>query len=507
MKNCPKKTITRKDFLRTSILAGGSAWIAQSRLAGAPAVARPGSANGDIRVAVVGFNGKGLHHIKAFGEIKGVRVAALCDVDSEVMARQVKLFKGRGEKVATYVDYRELLDDSSIDAVAIATPNHWHSLMAIWACQAGKDVYVEKPLSHNVWEGRKAVEATDKYKRIVQAGTQSRSDEALQEAFAYIRAGNLGKIQWVRGLCYKERESIGKTSGPQRVPAGIDYDLWSGPAPLVPPRRNTTSKVARRGGVHYDWHWFWNYGGGDIANQGIHEMDMCRWVLGQPGLPPSVMSIGGRFGYEDDAETPNTQIAIFNYEPAPLIFEVRGLPRKAGERAMDAYRGIRIGLTVQCENGYFAGGASGGFAYDIKGARIKQFSGPGGDAHQANFIAAMRSRKASAVNAPIEECHVSSALCHLANISHRLGEEKSNDAIRDAVAGHATTKDSFARMLDHLRANNVDLARTPTLVGPLLQLAPGAEAFASREKYDTGYWANTMLRRNYREPFVVRETV
>ncbi|MGH7946594.1 MAG: Gfo/Idh/MocA family protein, partial [Opitutaceae bacterium] len=385
---------TRREFLKTSLVGGSVVLLSRPR--GAAAIANGGSPNGDIRIAVVGFRGKGYTHIEQFRKISGVRVVALCDVDREVLASNVKKFTDRGEKVAAHVDYRKLLDDASIDAVAIATPNHWHALMSIWACQAGKDVYLEKPISHNVWEGRKAVEAAVKYKRIVQAGTQSRSDEALKEAFAYIHAGKLGKIQWARGLCYKERASIGKTSGPQPVPSHLDYDLWSGPAPLEPPRRNSPS----RGPIHYDWHWFWNYGGGDIANQGIHEMDMCRWVLGQQGFPPAVMSFGGRFGYEDDAETPNTQIAVYDYEPAPLIFEVRGLPRKTGERAMDAYRGIRVGLTVQCEGGYFAGGANGGGVYDKDGKKVRQFSGPGGDAHQANFIAAMRSRKTSDLAAP-----------------------------------------------------------------------------------------------------------
>ncbi|MGH7959210.1 MAG: Gfo/Idh/MocA family protein, partial [Opitutaceae bacterium] len=418
------KTRTRREFLKTSLAGGSAALLLHHR--GAAAVAKSGSANGDIRMAIVGFRGKGAGHIERFRKLPGVRVVALCDVDREVLALNVKKFTDRGEKVAAYVDYRKLLEDSSIDAVAIATPNHWHSLMSIWACQAGKDVYVEKPISHNVWEGRKAVEAAVKYNRIVQAGTQSRSDEALQEAFAYIQAGKLGKIQWVRGLCYKERGSIGKTSGPQQVPSHIDYDLWSGPAPLDPPRRNSPT----RGPIHYDWHWFWNYGGGDIANQGIHEMDMCRWVLGQKGFPSAVMSFGGRFGYEDDAETPNTQIAVYDYEPAPLIFEVRGRPRKTGENAMDAYRGIRVGLTVQCEGGYFAGGANGGGVYDSAGKKMKQFSSSGGEGHGANFIAAMRSRKTSDLTAPVEVGHVSSALCHLGNISYRLGKNTANEAIK-----------------------------------------------------------------------------
>jgi predicted dehydrogenase len=496
------KNWTRKDFLKTSLVTGGVALLSRSRIAAA-AVAPPGSPNGDVRVAIIGFHSKGASHIEQFRKLPGVRVVALCDVDSEVMAKQVAKFEARKEKVATYRDVRKLLEDKSVDAVVIATPNHWHSLMTVWACQAGKDVYVEKPISHNVWEGRQAAAAARKYNRIVQAGTQSRSDTALQEAFAYLQAGNLGRILWARGLCYKPRPSIGKTSGPQPVPASIDYDLWSGPAPLHPPRRNSP----QNGTVHYDWHWFWDYGCGDIGNQGIHEMDMCRWALGQEGLPPTVMSIGGRFGYDDDAETPNTQVAVFGYQPAPLIFEVRGLPRKAGERAMDAYRGVRIGLSVQCENGYFAGGGNGGWVYDNQGQRVKQFSSEGGRSHAANFIAAVRSRKASDLRAPIEGGHLSSALCHLGNISYRLGRDVATDAIREAVQAHEPTKDSLARMLDHLGANGVNVKETPAVLGPSLALTPGAESFVTKEKFDLGYWANTLLRRDYRPPFVVPEMV
>ena len=486
-----------------SVSASSAVALSHGRIAAADV--KGGSPNGDIRIAVVGFNGKGVSHIEAFQGIPGVRVVALCDVDGEVMARNVKnYFTDRGEKVATYVDYRKLLEDSSIDAVAIATPNHWHALMAVWACQAGKDVYVEKPVSHNVWEGRKAVEAAQKYKRVVQAGTQSRSAQELHEAFAYIKQGNLGKILWARGLCYKLRENIGKTTGPQPVPRHFDYDLWSGPAPLVPPRHNTL----KGGTVHYNWHWFWNYGGGDIANQGVHQMDICRWFLDEPGLPAAVMSIGGRFGYEDDAETPNTQITVLNYERAPLIFEVRGLPRKAGERAMDVYRGARVGVVVQCEHGYFAPGETGGGAvYDNSGKKIAQFVGTGGRVHQQNFIAAMRTRKSSDLAAPIEGGHVSSALCHLANISYRLGAENTSEAIQRAVEAHEPTRDSFARMLAHLEANGVDTKAARMVMGPVLALLPDKEAFLSKEKFDAGYWANTLLTRQYRAPFVVPEKV
>ena len=266
--------------------------------------------------------------------------------------------------MVAYTDYRKVLDDKEVDAVVIATPNHWHSLMAIWACQAGKDVFVEKPISHNVWEGRKLVEAARKYNRIVQAGIQSRSDEAFPEVIDYLKQGNLGKIIAAYGLCYKPRESIGKVGGPHPIPKSVDYNLWSGPAPLVPLKRSR---------FHYDWHWQWAYGNGDIGNQGAHQMDQARRLLGQNGLPRRVMSIGGRFGYDDDGETANSQIAIFDYDPVPLIFEVQGLPRKRGDAAMGNFKGVRIGVIVKCEDGYFAGGGGGGWVYDNNDKKIRQF--------------------------------------------------------------------------------------------------------------------------------------
>ena len=494
---------TRREFLKTS-LAGGAAVLAGSRIYGA--TAPKGSANEDVRLAIVGLNGKGNDHIKAFPQVPGCKITALCDVDTAVLAKRAGEMEKNNLKVEkTFTDYRKVLEDKSIDAVVISTPNHWHALMTIWACQAGKDIYIEKPLSHNIWEGRKAIEAVKKYNRIVQAGTQSRSAEELIEAAAYIRAGKLGKVQWARGLCYKPRPSIGKTSGPQPVPSTINYDLWSGPAPLTPPRRNTPGN----GTVHYDWHWFWNYGGGDIANQGVHQMDICRWLAGAEGLPPSAMSIGGRFGYEDDAETPNTQIAGLNYAPAPIIFEVRGLPTKAGMKTMDAYRSVRgIGVIIQCEHGYFAPGETGGgIVYDNNHKKIATFAGTGGDAHQANFIAALKSRKESDLNGRIENLHYSTCLCHMANISYRLGAEEASEAIKDAVAGHELTKEAFGRMLDHLKANEVNIGTTPPIRGPLLKLAIGAERFESKERHDIGYWANTMLAREYRKGFVVPDVV
>jgi predicted dehydrogenase len=429
--------------------------------------------------------------------MKGVRLVALCDVDQKVLDNGVARLKKENIEVEAFRDIRKLLEKKDLDAISIATPNHWHALGAIWAVQAGKDVYVEKPVSHDVWEGRKIVEAARKYGKIVQTGTQSRSSHALREAIAWVKAGNLGAIKASRGLCYKRRPSIGKTTGPQPVPDSIDYDLWSGPAPLVPPRRNST----KWGTVHYDWHWFWNYGAGDLGNQGIHQMDIARRFIDSNELSPRVFAVGGRLGYEDDGETPNTVVIYHDYGKVPLIFEVRGLPQKADTSDMDQFMGARIGNICHCEHGYIAvtdsyGKAS---AHDKDGKEIKKFDGGGN--HFANFIDAVRSRKVSDLNADILEGHLSSALCHTGNISYRLGKQQSPEQIHDAIKNDKDAAEAVGRMEEHLAANMVDLKKTPATLGAVLAMDGKAERFIGNDA------ANKLLTRDYRKPFVVPEKV
>jgi predicted dehydrogenase len=488
------KAVSRRGFLVGSVVGGLSARGALTR----PAWAAPLGANDAVRVAVVGLGnpGKGLHHVQMFKALPGVRLVALCDVDENILDKAVKDLASESIRVARYVDVRKLLESQDVDAISIATPNHWHSLMTVWACQAGKDVYVEKPISHNVWEGRKAVEAAARFGRIVQAGTQSRSDEALLELVDFLRKGEMGKILRARGFCYKRRESIGRVAGPQPIPARVHYDLWCGPAPLEPLRRER---------LHYDWHWFWATGNGDIGNQGVHEMDMCRWMLGEEKLPPRVFSVGGRFGYVDDGQTPNTQIAVLDYPAAPILFEVRGLPQKAGVSYMDQYRGVRVGIVIEGENGYFAGGGGGGWTYDRNGKRVRQFAGSGGEKHAENFIRAVRSRKPEELKAPLLGGHTSSALCHLANISHRLGTQADEPELKAQAGSRTDVADALDRFEAHLGANGVDLRQARPVLGPVLDFLPGEERFASRSEYDLGARANRLLRDDYRPPFVVPE--
>jgi len=486
--------VSRREFLMSSVAGGVSAWGALS----SPAWAAPQGANGDIRVAVVGVKGQGNYHIRLFGKVPGVRLVALCDIDETILDKRAAELAAQGVQVAKYTDVRKLLENKDIDAISIATPNHWHSLIAVWACQAGKDVYCEKPISHNVWEGRRVVEAAAKYNRIVQAGTQSRSDEALLELAAYLRGGQLGNILRALGFCYKPRPSIGKVAGPQPIPPGVHYDLFCGPSPLVPLRRKE---------LHYDWHWVWGTGNGDIGNQGIHEMDMCRWMLGEESLPPRVFSIGGRFGYDDDAETPNTLISVFDYAAAPLIFEVRGLPAKAGANYMDHYRGVRIGVSIECEHGYFTGGAGGGIVYDNDGKRIKPLPSAGGGQHIPNFIQAVRSRNPQDLKAPILGGHLSSALCHLGNVSYRLGAAVPFAELKAQTASRADVAETVDRFGSHLAANGLDLEEVAPTLGPVLDIVPADERFASQSEYDTGAWANRLVRDDYRPPFVMPEKV
>jgi predicted dehydrogenase len=442
----------------------------------------------------VGLRKKGIEHIEIFPKVPGVRIVALCDVDTKFLDIESKKFKDRNEKVARYVDYRKLLEDKNIDAVVIVTPDHWHALMTIWACQAGKDVYIEKPLSHNIWEGRKMVQAAHKYSRIVQTGSQNRSDVGLRAAVEYIKQGKLGKITLVRAISYNLRESIGRVNGPQPIPASVNYDLFQGPAQLTPLMRKN---------LHYDWHWFWDTGTGEVGNLGAHNVDESRWVIGQQQIAPKAITVAGRVGMNDDGQTPNTQIAFFDYKPAPILYEVRGLRRSKRLRAREHYRGTSFGMIIHCEGGYFAGGRGGGWAYDNKGKRIKQFPGDGGIEHQANFIEAVRSRKVSDLRADVLEGHVTATLCHMANISYRLGRREPAAKIAEAIAGNNDMAEAFERCIKHLKANEVDLQREPLTIGPALTFDNKSEKFVGR----FSDMANMYLRRNYREPFIVPEQV
>lgn len=411
--------LNRRSFLKASLAAGAAVSLPARIYSQAP------GANSDIRIGVIGFKGRGQDHIGGLLACKGVRITGLCDVDYGVLEKGKTQLEKKGQTPEVFTDIRKMLESKEIDAISTATPNHWHALASIWAIQAGKDVYVEKPVSHNVWEGRKIVEAARKHGRICQTGTQSRSSSGLHQALEWVKAGNLGKLQWARGTCYKRRASIGKVDGEQPWPESIDKDLWFGPAPIKPLKRKN---------LHYDWHWVWDTGNGDLGNQGIHQMDIARWFLGEDALSPRILSVGGRLGYEDDGETPNTLIVVHDYEKAPLYFEVRGLPEKTDSKSMGDYRGSGVGVIVQYEGGhllipsYTAVGAFdksgklihrfGNFPAPKDGTNVPTAEKRDREGHYANFINAVRSRKHTDLTADILEGHLSSALCHTGNISY-----------------------------------------------------------------------------------------
>jgi predicted dehydrogenase len=459
--------------------------------------------NNEIRIACVGVRSRGGNHVQGFSRIKGARVVAIVDVDQGVLDRFKKAFAdgkyGDKTEVDTYTDLRRVLDRDDIDAISVATPNHWHALQAVWACQAGKDVYLEKPVSHNVWEGGQIVKAARKYKRIIQTGTQSRSSHGIKQGIEYIQAGKLGEIELARGLCYKPRQSIGKVKGPQKVSDKIDYNMWLGPAPFTELRRRQ---------LHYDWHWVFDTGNGDVGNQGIHQMDIARWSLGQDELPEHTLSIGGRVGYDDDGNTPNTQIVFHEFkEGPPLLFEVRGLPRdeaaqeKGWGRNMDNYQGARIGVIVHCRDGYLRiPDYHRAIVIGKDGKEITRFEGSTN--HYQNFLDAIRSRNAEDLKADIREGHLSSAMCHMGNVSHLLGKTHSKAEL-DAMAGkNAHTAEAWQRMHKHLVKNGVDVDTVEggVRMGPRLTMDPKTERFADAA-------SNALLARDYREGFEVPEEV
>jgi predicted dehydrogenase len=476
--------LNRRRFLEDSMLAAAAAASVGASELFADEPKPSTSPNEKLIAAVIGVGGRGGEHIKEWSGRPDVEIGYVCDIDTKHgydRAEQI----GKNHRKPQYVqDLRKLLENKSIDFVSIATPNHWHSLAAIWAMQAGKDVYVEKPVSHNVSEGRRDVQAAERHKRICQAGTQSRSSPGLHKAIAYLREGKLGEVKLARALCYKRRTSIGP-KGNYPIPQEVDYDLWSGPAPIKPLTRKN---------FHYDWHWQWDYGNGDIGNQGIHQMDIGRWGLGEKSLSSSVLTYGGRFGYEDAGETANTQVAIQEFaDGKTLVFEVRGLETPALLNA-------KCGVIFDGTEGYMVcPDYSSASVFDLKGKLVMSFKG-GGD-HFGNFLKAVRSRKTEDLNAPILEGHISSALCHLSNISYRMGEQHSVGEALERLKNLKTNdkvQETLDRTIAHLAENKVKLDdKAQFRVGHSLAFDPKAEMFVNNSE------ADAFLTRDYRAPFVV----
>lgn len=474
--------MTRRGFLDEAFFSAAMASLAASgAFASAPAPTlsrrRYGAAD-KVRVAVIGLNGRGMNHVEGYLALPDVELVALCDVDSRVGERAAAAVeKKSGKRPKVYQDLRKLFEDKEIDAVSCALPIHWHALAATWAMQAGKDVYVEKPCSHNVSEGRRIVEIQQRTGRICQVGTQSRSAKATRDGIKFIHEGKIGKVKLARGLCYKPRKSIGILPDAP-VPEGVDYDIWLGAAPKRPFNPNR---------FHYNWHWNFDYGAGDLGNQGIHQMDIARWILGKNTLPSSVMTLGGRFGYVDQGTTPNTVVSVFDYGDSQLVFEVRGLPT-------EKLLGADIGDIAYGENGYvvFTSNYGRAAAFTKDGQPITTFSG-GGD-HFAAFIRAVKSRNQADLAAPVLEGHLSSALCHLGNCSYKVGREASFTEAEREWSKSTNGTEAFGRMKEHLEKNQLSLTDTKLKLGKLLELNPAKESFKDKS-------ALPLLTREYRKGF------
>lgn len=464
--------LSRRHFLSTSALAGAFTFI--------PSIARAASPNGDLRVCLIGFNSRGKGLASDLLKCKNAKLVALCDVDSAVLDSYAAELEKKDIKVTKFSDYRKVCESKDIDAVIIATPNHTHALIAITAAANGKHVYVEKPVSHSVWEGRQLALAAEKYKTIIQHGFQRRSETAWHEAYDFIKSGEIGKVTLARGFCYKPRPSIGKVSQPTPVPSTVNYDLWCGPREVNP---------IQRGKFHYDWHWQFDYGNGDLGNQGPHQLDVCRMFTGDPILPTSVISVGARLGYQDDGQWANTQICYFDY-PVPIVFEVRGLPTKP-------YKDHPFGNLIECEGGYLSGGHGPKCtAFDKDGKEIKSFQGS--KSHMQSFVDSCHSGKIDAGRGA-ESGHLSSALAHVGNISWQLGAPAKPEEILKSIT-NPIAADASSRMIAHLEENKIDPTKDLLTLGVPLTLDPAKEVFTGT----LADKANPLLKGTYRKGYEIK---
>lgn len=474
-------SLSRRQFLAAAGASGALLMLPSG-------FALAGGANNAIRLGFIGIRGRGNDLLGSFRKVAGVTVAALCDVDSDVLAKRMAEAVKLGEKPAAYADPRRLLDDASIDAVVIATPNHTHSLLAIWAMQAGKHVYVEKPVSHNVHEGRQLVNAARKYKKIAQAGTQNRSDTGLIAAFAALHAGELGALKSVHGLCFRPRQGIGKRAPALTPPNTVNYDLWLGPAQDQPIFREK---------FHYDWHWSWNTGNGDVGNQGPHELDMIAWALKEPGLPRAAVSIGGRYAWNDAGETPNVLATFFEFGSGiPVCFEVRNLVPKEAKKfhGMDG-----AAVVLATGHGELHAQRGGAVFVDAAGKAVRHFKGDGGAGHQANFIAALRAGSNAGLKAEVERNHFAAAMAHLANASLRTGKTGTLAEAQTLAGKVPGLPEHLEGMAANLKGFGVDLGQPVLGLGALLTVDAKSEQVVGEHAAA----ANPLLTRVYRKGYEV----
>ena len=470
------------------MFATAAAIAAASRPRGAHAqgAAKKAAPSDRLRVAVIGVNGRGMSHVRAFSDRPDTEVAVICDVDDTTFERPRKLVESKTGKAPTFQkDLRRVLEDKSIDIVTIATPNHWHALAAIWAMQAGKDVYVEKPVATTSSRGAGWSSSPASTTRIVQTGTQSRSNPGDEAGHRVHPPGKLGKVCLARGLCYKRRETRSARS----------------PAPACRPERRLRPLVrpgpdeaVRREKFHYDWHWFWDYGNGDIGNQGVHQMDIAPLgPAARPPLPDAVSSSAAGSATRTTARRRTRRSCVLRLRRRQLIFEVRGLPTEGLE-------GAKVGNIFHGSEGYVGAATAtrSGTIFDLKGEKVISFSGDGD--HFDNFIKAVRSRKHTDLTADIQEGHLSAALCHLGNVSYRLGKSLPLGKRPAEVAKIREAEESFGRFEKHLADSGVALDKTSFKLGAALTVDPKTETFTNGSRD-----ANALLTRPARKGFSVPE--
>jgi len=479
--------VNRRTFLKQSAAFAGAAFVISA------AGHRVLGASERVRIGVSGCGGRGGNHLGEYLGMKDVEVAWVIDPDRKRLGGAANTVeKKSGAKPKAAQDIRKALEDKDLDGVSIATTNVWHTLQTIWAVQAGKDVYVEKPATHNVFEGRIAADLIAKSDRIVQTGTQNRSSGGWARIVEITKSGKLGKLLVSHGFASKGRGSIGfkPVTDP---PPELDFDLWLGPAPKQPYHANL---------VHYNWHWFWDFGNGEIGNQGVHQTDVARWAIPGATHPASVFSIGGRFGYKDQGQTPNTQLTVYTYGDTMVVFEVCGLVGGKKEEGKDESKTARVSNdfvfeagTIVNNNKFYPKGSD----QPAEMPKVDVKLGPGGGPF-GNFVAAMRSRKKSDLNAPFLEGHYSAALCHLGNISWRLGKDVEWSKTSKPFGANDYANAQWARLEEHLVKNRgLKLEEMPCRLGRALKFDPVKEKFIDDPE------ADKLLTREPRKPFDVPE--
>ncbi|MEZ6058263.1 MAG: Gfo/Idh/MocA family oxidoreductase [Planctomycetaceae bacterium] len=488
--------LNRRDFLHRSLAT--SAAIAWPTLL-SEGSARAAEPNDEIGVGMIGAGGRAGELSKGFHGPNGAKVVAVTDPDE---GRATRLAKNFDAKV--YSDLHKLLEDPAVDVVVVATCNHWHCLAAIWAMQAGKDVYVEKPLSHTQWEGRQVVAAARKYKKVVQLGTQQRSDPLQSAIKKFLHEDQaLGKIHYAQANRLGQRAPIGKLDKPLEIPAGVNYDLWLGPAADEPLYRKQ---------FHYDWHWDWNTGSGEMGNWGVHVLDDVRNVAYQDSVttPKRILAVGGRVAWDDAGNTPNCHYVYFDTGSFPTLIALSNVEAGPGKKGNWSTKGNRpfngpsTGYLVACEGGYYAGGRGGGKAFDLEGKEIRSFKGGSMDTlHKANFINAVRSRDWESPNAEIAIGHDSSGWCNLANVAFRAGKNFSMDEAKSIQPDFEPWNLLLGELGEHLGRFDIPLSSAEIRMSPVLHHDPKTEKFTG----DHAESANAFLKREYRKGYEVPEIV